>query len=281
MRKGMNPNRERKIERKLPPELPVVCVLTSLPHEDDYHSDGFEITTKSLMMARQNAGMEHYFVVWDNGSCDTLRRWLIDFAPDNLILSENIGVMNALNRLCGLYQDSIIAYSNDDIIYYKDWLKPQVDILKHFPNVGTVTGCVTRYYSGKADDHTLDWMRNNCKTIGAANPPTQWDMQHGESIGKERSITANIYANAVIPYGVYNGMSALVGGNHCQMVFYAETMKRFTRNVNEYMYPLFTGLDIPINRAKLLRLMTEKRLTRHIGNILTDADREEIKNECR
>lgn len=275
MRVGMNPLREERVRVNLPPDVPVIAVITHLPDlTSDYHRERWEIVTASLKLARQNAGVEHYFVVWDNGSHYQFREWLRDFAPDALILSQNIGVLNALRRIVGMYQDSIIAYSNDDILYYPDWLLEQLQILRAYPNVGTVSGCVTRLYSGKADENTIKWAKDNAQ-IYQWTPPFEWDFQHAASIGMT-SETVKGYKHAIIPLLEYNGVRAGVGGNHCQIVFYAGRILPFLRPTNRYMEPLFKLLDVAIDEAGLLRLLTAERRTRHLGNRLSDADREEI-----
>lgn len=271
MRQGMNPLREEQITKALPPAVPVVAVTVHLPNEEGYHAGRFEIVTSSLRLARQNAGMVHHFVVWDNGSCDKMREWLFyEFKPDKLMLTDNVGVLNTMRRIMGMYHDSVVAYSNDDILYYPDWLPEQVHILQSFPNVGTVSGCVTRFYTGKADSATVQWAGDRMK--GIANTPREWDRQHNESIGGSGYLAAPLG----IPLVEYEGTRALVGGNHCQIVCYAQRLYPFLKRTERYMEPLFQSLDVEINKAGLLRLLTTTRRTRHIGNVLSDDDRKEI-----
>lgn len=279
MRVGMNPNREESIGKRLPPAVPVVAVTVHLPNTyDHYHEGRWEIVTKSLTLARRNAGMEHHFVVWDNGSCEKMREWLFyEFKPDKLMFTENIGVFNTMRRLFGMFHDSVIAYSNDDILHYPDWLPEQVHILQSFPNVATVSGCVTRFYSGKADDATLRWATDNA-TVKKAFTPSEWDYQHGASIGKPRNVVDRIYRNTAMPYVEYNDSAAMIGGNHCQIVGYAQKLYPFTYHTTRYMEPLFQGFDVKINDAGMLRLLTTTRRTRHLGNVLSDDDRIEIQS---
>jgi glycosyltransferase involved in cell wall biosynthesis len=272
MRVGMNPLRD---ERMAVSDLPVIAVLVHLPHEQDYHVSRFEIVTASLTLARQSAGTDHHFLIWDNGSSPKMREWLLDFAPDTLILSHNVGVLNAMTRIYHAFRDSVIAWCNDDILYYPNWLAPQLELLEAFPNVGTVSGCVTRYYSCKADQHTIEWARKYGR-VSAVNTPSQWDMQHGISVGRGANEAASVFVNAVIPSVEYKGHTALIGGGHCQFVSRAETIIPFLHETDRYMHPLYKTLDESIDSAGYLRLMTPNRLTRHLGNVLTDEDRKEI-----
>ena len=261
------------IPHALPPALPVVCVLTHLPNKQGYHAERWDIVMSSLTLARQNAGVDHHLVVWDNGSAPEFLEWLMEFKPDSLILSKNVGVMNAMHSIMRMYVDCVVSWCNDDLIYYPNWLQPQVDILKHFPNAASVTGCVTRFYSGRADDNTLKWARDNAK-LSKVDTPMEWDIQHGESIGKKN--VANMYVGAKVPQIEYNGVKALVGGNHCQMTVRPVKILPHIGNTNLYMHPLFQTIDMGVNDAGDLRLMTTERLTRHIGNVMSDEDRKEI-----
>ena len=258
---------------KLPPDIPVVCILTHLPSEKEYHEHRWEIVTNSLKLARQNAGVDHHLLIWDNGSCKRLRKWLIDFDPDTLILSDNIGVVNAMRRVFGMFHDCTVVWCNDDLIYYPNWLKPQLDIFYHYPNVATVSGCVTRFYSGKQDSATLEWAQRYA-SLGFMDTPIEWDIKHGESIGKRDMV--NGYRGTKIPMVKYDGVPALIGGNHCQMVCNPRLLYPLLGETQMYMHPLFQTLDTGINGKGYLRLLTTERLTRHIGNVMTDDDRKEV-----
>ena len=224
-------------------------------------------------MARKNAGTDHYLVVWDNGSAPEFLEWLVAFAPDTLILSKNIGVINAMRRVFAMYFDSIVTWCNDDMIYFPNWLQPQIDILRHFPNTATVTGCVTRFYTNKADSKTVDWARDNA-TLDWLDTPMAWDYQHGESIAQGN--VENTFSGTKIRQVEYDGMKALIGGNHCQMTCYPKKLLSLLPHTDLYMHPLFQTLDMGLNDAGYLRLMTTERLTRHIGNAMSDKDRKEI-----
>ena len=263
------------IPYKLPPEVPVVCVLTHLPDRGEYHKDRWDIVMASLTLARQNAGIDHHLLVWDNGSSPEFVAWLQAFDPDTLILSKNVGVANALRRVLGMFIDSVVSWCNDDLIYYPNWLQPQIDILKHFPNCATVSGCVTRFYTNKADNKTVEWARDNAK-ISTINTPTQWDIQHGASVGKKN--VANMFVNTKIRHIEYNGVKALIGGNHCQMTCDPKMLWPLVPRTDAYMLPLFQTLDMGINDKEYLRLMTTDRMTRHIGNVMSDEDRAEIED---
>jgi glycosyltransferase involved in cell wall biosynthesis len=269
MRQGMNPLREKPIPYPLPPDVPVVCVITHLPNEHGYHKDRRDIVLQSIAEAKVKAGMPHCFVIFDNGSSDEFAQELTRHNADTVILSRNIGISNAMRRVLSMYQDCIVALANDDIFYEQDWLVKQVEILKAYPNVGTVSGVTTRFYMGKAVEATEAWVkREGLKITGHPIPPL-WDEQHGLSVGKLRHAHLQEFGTVRAPLVEYNGVPAIIGGNHCQFVCYANRILPLLPNSDRYMAKLFP-FDMTVNAAGYLRLLTPERTARHVGNVNDD-----------
>lgn len=276
-RKGMNPLREKEIEYKLSPDIPVVAVITHLPNLEGYHKDRLDIVFNAVISAWNNCKTDAWFVLWDNGSCWDWTSRFPALPYDQIIFSKNIGKQNAINALCNMYHSSIIAFSDDDILHYPNWLEPQIEVLKTYPSVGLVSGCVTRHYMKYHHLYAWQWCAQNDVLIRIDDTPREWDQQHGESIGKPKNIAASMVGKVPATIIEYNNVKARIGGNHCQFVGYADTLKEFLPRTDKYMEPLYP-FDIRVDDAKLLRLLTKDRLTRHLGNVLSDEDRKEIKN---
>lgn len=274
MRTALNPLREEKIKHPLPPDIPVVAVITHLPSlKDEYHRDRLEIIYTAIRSATKNAGEDHCFVVWDNGSVFELLDELMGWPWINqIIASNNIGKQNAINAIYGMFSGSIVSISDDDILHYPGWLKSQIEILQAFDNVGLVSGATNRYYMRYP--HLYAYHNDEYKKK-AVSTPKKWDVEHGISIGKEPYMTAAITGN-VIPYQVEsNGVKAIVGGSHCQFTGCADVLRPLLPRTDRYMEPLYP-FDIRVDKAGLYRFLTPERTTRHLGNRLTDEDRQEI-----
>ena len=270
MRQGMNPLREKLLSTPIPPDVPVVAVVTHLPDGTGYHRDRLSIVLRSIEEARDKAGTACWFVVWDNGSGNEFARILSNIGGiDTLILSSNIGISNAMRRILSMYQDCIVALANDDIFYEQDWLQSQIEILKTYPNVGTVSGITTRFYMGKGTEATEHWAkREGLKVTGVEVPPL-WDEQHGLSIGKARHAHLQEYGKLKAPQIEYNGIKAIIGGNHAQFVCYASRILPLLPHSARYMEKLFP-FDLTVNATGLLRLLTPERTARHVGNVLDE-----------
>ena len=267
MRQGMNPLRQKIIDKPFPPAVPVVAVITHLPDEGGYHKERYKIVRESLLQAHKLAGVPHWFVVWDNGSCKEFTDFLNDVVEaDAIILSKNIGISNAMRSVLSMYQDCIVALSNDDIYYEQDWLKSQIEILTTYPNVGTVSGVTTRFYMGKGTGATERWARQAGVRVSGKDIPPQWDEEHGMSIGKARHAHLQEFGKIQAPLIEYNGIKAIIGGNHCQFTCYASRIQSLIQPSNRYMEQLFP-LDLKIDAVGYLRLLTPERTAKHIGNV--------------
>src|SRR5574342_567579 len=153
MRVGNNPLRAEKAPYQF--KDIIFLVVTHLPDMEDYHSNRFEVIKTCLQTMRERSQKEHTFMVWDNGSNRNFKIWLEEeFSPDVLILSRNIGKNQArANAIRMMPLSSIVCYSDDDIYYYDNWLKPQIKLLHHF-NAQLVTGYPLRVMFRWGIDHT-------------------------------------------------------------------------------------------------------------------------------
>ena len=125
-------------------------------------------------------------MVWDNGSGNTLREWLLNkFNPDIAILSQNIGknqARAAAMRMMPL--SSIVAYSDDDFYYYDNWLNPQIKILNHF-GAQLVTGYPCRTMFRWGCEETINWSNKHGKLEKGRFIPEQWERDYAVSIGRD------------------------------------------------------------------------------------------------
>jgi glycosyltransferase involved in cell wall biosynthesis len=144
-------------------ERNVLAVVTHLPNENNYHAKRFEVIQACLLSMTQGVIIPHSLIVWDNGSEPRLREWIQRIIkPAVFIQSENIGKSAARKMIAQMLPPkTILAYSDDDIMFYPDWLRPQLDILEHFPNVACVTGYPVRTAFRWGIENTLRWAKQN------------------------------------------------------------------------------------------------------------------------
>ena len=274
MRLGNNPLRNAKIS---PLAKIVVLVITHLPEmQSDYHKDRFEVVKHSLTTLTENINMEpeeYDLVVWDNGSCQELRDWLDGFVCKRFYTC-NIGKTNAQKMVMRMLPEgTILAYGDDDIEYFPNWLAPQIGILETFPNVGMVTGWPVRITGTWGMDATRKWMDDN---LNIFDPrlleigrfiPDEWERDYCDSVGR------NYEEYKTTTWGVndyritYKGMQAYAMSQHAQFVCYPERVEPLRLWSDEAMEEE-GSFDKAVDAAGLLRLSTVDRYCRHIGNVL-------------
>jgi len=267
MRSGRNPNTKMRADVNVSPVQ--IGVVTHLPNLDGYHSQRLEVVQACLTTMRARAGVNHIFTVWDNGSCREFRDWLKDFNPDILILSNNVGKTNgrtSLYRMCP--PDTIFCYSDDDILYYDNWLAPQIELLEHFPDVACVTGYPVRTAFRWATENTRKWAELNGDVRFGKFIPKEWEDDFAISLGRTTEFQEQYTVNDLDYQVDYKGKTAYLTSHHCQFIGYTNRIS-----------PAFIYDDLAMADEKPfdyamdrigLRLATTQRLSRHIGNVMDD-----------
>lgn len=276
MRQGMNPLRLSPAPYAL--QDIVFVVVTHVPCEEQpgYHKERQEIVKTCLTTMRQNAKREHTFLVWDNDSRSDFRDWLQHiFEPDVLIQSRNIGKNNARAAAVNMLPlGSIVCYSDDDILYYDNWLQPQIDLLSNFPNVAAVTGYPVRTMFRWGCENTVRWARENGKLEQGRFIPKEWEMDYADSIGRSHEDQVKATLKDVDYRVTYDGMQAYTTAHHCQFIGYAVKLVQALQMDNGAM-PDEKPTDIRLDQIGL-RLATTERLCRHMGNVMDDKIRAEL-----
>jgi glycosyltransferase involved in cell wall biosynthesis len=279
VREGTNPLRTATVDGYAPI---VVSAITHLPDMSGYHEQRLNVIKASLESMRTNAGMDCQVLVWDNGSCDKLTYWLKrSYKPDFLIQAPNMGKSIARASIVKMLPpDTVIGVADDDMFYYPDWLKAQVDVLQNYPNVGTVSGWPVRTQFRFHNSATIAWGRRYAQKFerGKLISP-QEDKDFCTSIGRGYEFQLNYTRNDFDTKLSFRGIETYATGHHAQFIGIAGIIAPFLRYDKEAMADE-RPFEKAINDAGLLRLTTYQRYTRHIGNIL-DPELEVLWQELR
>lgn len=272
---GMNPNRPMQASRL---EDVVLCVLTHLPNFEGYHARRFEVVQACIRSMTEHADMPFSLAIWDNGSCREFREWLRDeVKPDILTESVNLGKATgrtALTRI--LPPGKIVGFCDDDMYFYPNWLSPQVELLRNFPNVSAVTGYAVRTSFRWGNDNTKEWARstNGAKLETGRFLPDEWERDFAVSIGRDPDQHLRDTANDTDARITYGGRQAYATAHHCQFIGKSEVLSRVVQ-FDGYAMSDERPFDITLDTIGL-RLATTQRLCRHIGNVIHDELRKEI-----
>lgn len=275
MRVGQNPAKGLK-EVEHVADI-TAAITTYIPFLSGYYRDSLEVFKRSIASLRANADLPFDLMVFDNGSCEQVREYLLAMQREGkiqyLIFSEqNMGVIGAWNVIFGAAPGKYIAYSDYDIYFYPNWLSALIEVLEIFPLAGMVTG-MPLLTPVEFSSRTVKWADESpdvqLESGQAIAGEDVW--RHGKSIGISREETRKFFE--VTPgYRVgHKGKYVNIGAGHFQFV----GRKAYFQNIiplhaERPMGGEVRNLDIAINAAGYLRLCTPDWHVEHMGNTLQE-----------
>lgn len=275
MRIGQNPAKYVKEVAK--PARITVAVLNYIPFLSGFYADALEVLKVCLDSIRESADLPFDLLVFDNGSCEEARQYLLDEHQAGriqfLFLSEkNLGKGGAWNILLAGAPGEIIAYTDSDAYFYKGWLSRSLEILETFPNVGMVTARPFRtreeYYS-----RTVAWGQAAPKVAieQGALIPFEVFREFDLSLGQSEEEIQQHYQTSQDYCLTYQGVRAMAGASHWQFMAYKSTLQPFLPFSMDRPMGQVKQLDQRMNEAGLLRLMVTDPLAMNMSNTLRNA----------
>ena len=160
------------------------------------------------------------------------------------------------------------------MLFYPNWLQPQIDLLKGFPNVSCVTGYPVRTSFRWGNQKTAKWAKKNASVQIGKFIPKLWEYDFAVSIGREPREHEQMTEADQDVMIEYNGLKAYATSHHCQFIGYADKVGQVVQYDGLAMSDE-RPFDIALDTIGL-RLSTIDRLSRHMGNVIHDELREEI-----
>ena len=272
MRIGQNPAKFVKDVAR--PERITVAVLNYIPFLSGFYADTLDVLKVCLEQVRETADLPFDLLVFDNGSCEEARQYLLDEHQAGriqfLILSEkNLGKGGAWNMILAGSPGEIIAYADSDVYFYPGWLSRSVQILETFPRAGMVTA---RPFRTREDFYscTVEWGSQTEGVVlehGALIPFEtfrEFDLTLGQS---EEEIRAH-YDQTEDVRLTYQGVQAFAGASHWQFVTYKSILQEFLPFNMDRPMGQVRQLDQRMNEAGYLRLMVSDPLAQNMSNTL-------------
>jgi len=279
---GINPARGKVTQYR--PAPITICLLIFIPDLSGYFEYRLQVLQLVLASLWANTSPPHDLMVFDNGSCDEIIQYLLRLKDagqiDYLLLSkENRGKIDALRTLFNAAPGEIIAYSDDDILFYPGWLEAQLDILESYPNVGMVSGAPVRN-AARHGRTSLD------RLIAQPPPgltfnqerriPDDWEIDWALSTGRDPETHMKSTRNdqdMVLKLKTYGGngyIEAIGSANHFQFIAPKHIiLQALPKDWTGKLMGNMIELDEAVDELGYLRLSTVKRYTRHLGNSIS------------
>jgi glycosyltransferase involved in cell wall biosynthesis len=272
MRIGQNP--AKYLKEVTQPARVTTAVLNYIPFLSGFYAEALDVLTVCLESARRDPGAEMDLLVFDNGSCEEARQWLLDEHQAGriqyLVLSEkNLGKGGAWNVILGGAPGEIISYADSDVLFSPGWLARSLQLLETYPNVGMVTARPFRtredYYSA-----TLAWGEStpDAQVEQGALVPWQTFLEFDLSLGQSEDEIRRHYDSTRDLRLTYRGVPAYAGASHWQFTSWKSTLQSFLPFSMDRPMGQVKQLDERMNAAGLLRLMTAEPLAMNMSNTL-------------
>ena len=276
MRVGHNP--ARFIEKVAQPAAVTVTVVNCIPFVSGYYEQSLDVLKACLNSIHENTPESHDLLVFDNHSCQEVRKYLQDAYEQGviqyLVLSDrNIGKIGAWNFMFGAAQGEYVVFSDGDILFRPGWLPASQELFKAFPKSGMVTARPFRT-STKYSSATIEWARDQgSEVLLEEGCLLDWDTywEHGRSIGVSEKKTREDYPKGVDYRLTYHGNIAYAGGGHFQFMAPRALLQKIIPLPSDQPMRGERALDVAINEMGYLRLNTEKTFVYHMGNQLPDS----------
>ncbi len=289
-RLGINPARGKLSDYR--PRRVTVTVLTYIPHLSGYFEHRLQVLQLVLASLRAHTSLPFDLMVFDNGSCqpvvDYLRQSQQTGQIDYLLLTErNIGKIGALQILFNAAPGEIIAYNDDDILFYPGWLEAHLEILQLFPHAGMVSGVPVRNAAGHARQSLDRLIQEGCPGLATSlerRIPDAWEVDWALSTGRDPQAylkatcdQLDLVLRVQKPAG--DGFCEAIGSaNHFQFLAAKPViLQALPKQWSGKLMGSMIELDEAIDNLGYLRLSTVDRYTRHLGNALS----QEVLSEAR
>lgn len=274
-RYGMNPARAKTTSYR--PSRVTAAVMSYIPNLEGYFSHRLDVLKLCLgsLMATLDGKVD--IMVMNNGSCQEVREYLDQLLAagsiDYLISStRNLGVIGGLKILSNAIPGEVMAYCDDDVLYYPGWLKAHLAILDTYPDVGMVSGAPVGYSSENAVKAVENFIENNQTKVQVKDRARvlEWEASWAASTG--RSVEDHLQAVQDTPQRLLNfqGVEAVQSAKHFQFLTPKKVIcQSFESDWSGSLMDGLVELDDSVDRLGYLRLTTSDRYSRHIGNALS------------
>lgn len=274
MRIGQNP--AKFVNQVAQPARVTVAVLNYIPFISGFYAEMLNVLKACLNSIWENTEKPYDLLVFDNGSCEEVCQYLLDEQAAGriqyLILSEkNLGKGGAWNMILAGSPGEIIAYADNDVLFYKGWLNHCLEILETYPKAGMVTARPFRTKQALCTS-TLGWaeITPEVKIEKGQFIPYPTFLEFNLSLGQEEAQILKDYQSSEDIRLGYQGIPAMVGASHWQFVAYKETLAQFLPFAMDRPMGQVKQLDQRINDAGYLRLMCVEPLAMNLSNTLRD-----------
>ena len=283
-RLGVSPTRGKQSEYA--PARVTVAVVTFIPDLEGYYRHRLDVLRACLESILVNTEGDYDLMVFDNGSCPEVRAYLSEKHKSGeidllMLSSRNLGKIGALQVMFNAAPGELIAYCDDDILFYPGWLNAHLEVMDTFPNVGMVSGLPVRSAANRAVMANRAFISEPPAGVLVETVrwiPDEWERDWAISTGRDPEELLISQGEQTDLRLTLNGVEVYPAANHFQYLAPREVLlKAIPEQWSGRLMGQMVELDHSIDAQNRLRLSTTQRYVRHIGNVVSQELAEEIK----
>ncbi len=289
-RSGYHPMKTSKIVNMPSAKKITITTIVHIPELIGFWKDSLKVLKLSFESLFRHTNQEFDFMVFDNGSCNEVKDYLIEeYKKDNIqylfFSKTNQRKTFAMPFLLREAPGDIICFFDSDVFFLPNWLDESLKILEKFPKTGMLTACPiaknkrSPMYSSTYDDVFKD--SNIEKKIGNDLIKNHYVDSHALSVGVDPNIYKKDRLKEREDFLIsHEGVSAYISAVDFQFIT--------TKNVIRSIISEWEGLSIKLrnsddkhsrgsqihpptfqiltNDKGFWKLSTKKYLVHHMGN---------------
>lgn len=287
LRTGLNPSKMKGSPAYQPRQVGV-ATLTYVPSLQGYFRDALDIIQVHLSSMRSSMDQEVNTMVFDNGSCPEVVRYLESQWQSGLIdwltLSRhNLGKNGALNWIFSAMPNEYIAYSDSDVFFRSGWLEESLKIFQVFDRAGMVSAQPVFFDFLRGQGTTIQQIEEYAGdfSIAKLKPTPEIVEEYCDGIDASDELRKE-FLNQDLTVAIHSktGFQAVTTATDMQFMLKKEVIKSLVPLPIAGALTAKDAIDIPMGVEKLgyWLLSTDKPYVWHMGNALDSDLNTEIKS---
>jgi hypothetical protein len=272
MRIGYNPNKDQQQEQAT--YIHQVVIPVYIPNQEGYFRDSFKILQLCLNSLFATIHDKTFVTIVNNGSAGFIQDYLDELLKGDkiqeLIVTHNIGKLNAILKGLAGNNIELVTISDADVLFLSNWQTETIKIFSQLPKVGVV-GIVPQFksYGNNCGNLIFDnFFNTNFKFIRVKNKNAM--IRFYESIGWGRDYNQD-YLEYNLGLEIAPDLKVYAGSGH----FVATYKKDIFQEITSYLgYKLGGNSEAYLDFAPLKkgywRVTTHDNYAFHLGNTLED-----------
>lgn len=276
MRVGSNPVRNRYPVYQ-PKKIGIVSI-TFMPVLEGFFRESLDVFAIHLQSLHQTIGDQADVMVFDNGSCDEVTRFLtqkyLEGAIDWLMLSRhNLGKTGVLNWAFSAVPNEFIVSTDSDVLFRPGWIERSLEVFNAFDQVGIVSAQPGFFNETQRMRQIAEKMAPALSgvQIDEVDPLPDAFEEYCDGVNASAEIRAQMAQNRLLLLTPSHGnVQAVMGSTSMQFMIRGEAARKVVPLPSTHT--LDSDDHMQINRRVeslgYLQLSTTDALTYHMGNSL-------------